>query len=230
VRIGGIRAVLFDFDGTLVNTEVLVYVQAFLSAVKQMGLEKANGFMCDQDIINFYRFKLCGVRRDRQSPALERAFPGADITALHKYFYDNSITIAKAVGVQRKAGVNEIFEYLHNKGIKIAIASMSKRPKLYEFCKIAGIDLTNVACIIGGTDIKNAKPHPEIYLKSMETLGVTPNETVVVEDSSIGAWAGVNAGCKTILVRDFAPVTPEIGRVIYKILNKDCLIQLKELL
>jgi DNA helicase-2/ATP-dependent DNA helicase PcrA len=225
-----IRAVLFDFDGTLIDTESY-YGRAFLQTIKRMGLDKTNNFKSDDDILNFYRFKLCGIRVDRQQVLLAETFPDTDILKLQDSVYHHDfVGLVESFGIPRKAGVNEIFEYLHGKGIRFAIASMSKRPKLLEFCGLSGIDLTNVECIIGGTDIINAKPHPEIYLKCMEQLGVSPDETVVVEDSTVGALSGINAGCKTVIVRDFAPLTPEICDLAYKVLEKDCLIQLKGIL
>jgi HAD superfamily hydrolase (TIGR01509 family) len=226
----GIRAVIFDFDGTLVNTEAL-YAQSFLNAVKKMGLDKTNDFECDADIINFYCSKMCGIRRENQRKLLSAIFPDTNIAEFQNTVYDSDFDeLVRTVGIPAKSGVNEIFEYLRQKGIKIAIASMSKRQKIIEFCAMAGIDLVNVVHIIGGTEVENAKPHPEIYLKCMAALDAAPNETVVVEDAPVGALAGINSGCKTIIVPDLAPIPPEIKDAAYKVLEKDCLIQLKELL
>lgn len=230
MRLGGIRAVLFDFDGTLVNTETL-YARSFVSAVKKMGLDKSAGFKTEKDIINCYRFKMCGVRRENQRALLSAIFPGIDVAEFQDKTYDGGFDkLVAEAGINAKPGVGEVFEYLHGKGIAVGIASMSKREKIERFCKMAGIPLDNVSIIIGGDGIANAKPNPEIYVKCMERLGVAPHETVVVEDSNVGAWAGVNAGCHTVVIRDMAPLSPETGRAVDKILKKDCLIKLKGLI
>ena len=54
--------------------------------------------------------------------------------------------------------------------------------------------------ILTGEDVKEGKPNPEVYLSAMKMLDVTPNETIVFEDSDIGIAAAVNAGCNYIKV------------------------------
>jgi beta-phosphoglucomutase-like phosphatase (HAD superfamily) len=224
-----ISAVIFDFDGTLVDTE-FIYARFFLQMAKEFGIDRANGFECDDDVIGFYRYVMCGVRWENQNKMLAQIFPGFDVKKYETVYREKVGGFLHEWGTRQKPGVPEIFEYLMNRGIKVAIASMTRKEKIKQICETAGIDLSKIECIFGGLDITNAKPDPEIYIKCMEALGVTPAETVVVEDSSVGALAGLAAGCRTVVVRDFAPITPEVEEKAFAVLEKDCLIKLKTLL
>jgi beta-phosphoglucomutase-like phosphatase (HAD superfamily) len=215
-----ISAVIFDFDGTLVDTEKC-YAIAFAYTAEELGLDKGAWFYC---------CNLGGIRWGEQKNLLLQFFPDIDINYYEECFHRNIDRVFAELGVARKAGVAEVLDYIKSKNLKIGIASMSKKETIEDSCIKAGIDMSKIDYIFGGDDIKNAKPNPEVYLRSMEKLEVSPSETIIVEDSLVGAIAGISSGARTVIVCDVQPIPREVADKAYCVFEKNCLIKLKTLL
>ena len=97
------------------------------------------------------------------------------------------------------AGVIELMKAAKAAGVKCAIGSSGCRENVEMIIEGLGIaDLIDAS--ISGSDVTHGKPHPEIFIKAYEALGLKAEECVVVEDAITGIKAGVAAGCKCIAV------------------------------
>jgi HAD superfamily hydrolase (TIGR01509 family) len=97
------------------------------------------------------------------------------------------------------AGLIELLREAKKAGIKCAIGSSGCRENVEMIIEGLGIaDLIDVS--ISGSDVTHGKPHPEIFIKAYEDLGLKAEGCVVVEDAVNGIVAGVAAGCKCIAV------------------------------
>ena len=96
-------------------------------------------------------------------------------------------------------GVVELIKMAKAAGIKCAIGSSGCRENVEMI--IEGLGLAElIDASISGSDVTHGKPHPEIFIKAYEALGLKPEECIVVEDAIIGIKAGLAAGCKCIAV------------------------------
>ena len=97
------------------------------------------------------------------------------------------------------AGLMELLQSAKKAGVKCAIGSSGCRENVEMIVEGLGIaDLIDAS--ISGSDVTHGKPHPEIFIKAYEALGLKAEECVVVEDAVNGIVAGVAAGCKCIAV------------------------------
>ena len=97
------------------------------------------------------------------------------------------------------AGLIELLQSAKKAGVKCAIGSSGCRENVEMIVEGLGIaDLIDAS--ISGSDVTHGKPHPEIFIKAYEALGLKAEECVVVEDAVNGIVAGVAAGCKCIAV------------------------------
>ncbi len=97
------------------------------------------------------------------------------------------------------AGLMELLQSAKKAGVKCAIGSSGCRENVEMIVEGLGIaDLIDGS--ISGSDVTHGKPHPEIFTKAHELLGLRAEECVVVEDAVNGIVAGVAAGCKCIAV------------------------------
>ena len=97
------------------------------------------------------------------------------------------------------AGLIELLQAAKKAGVKCAIGSSGCRENVEMIVEGLGIaDLIDAS--ISGSDVTHGKPHPEIFIKAYEALGLKAEECVVVEDAVNGIVAGVAAGCKCIAV------------------------------
>lgn len=174
-----IRAIITDFDGTLVDT-FEANLRAYQKAYQSVGLD-----------ITAEKYKECfGFRFERLMTATgvfdERT--ANIIREAKKEFYPQFFSYLKP----NKAlfGLIEGFKVL---GGKTAVASTARRENLMNVVNYLGI-ADHFDLIYAGVDVKEGKPSPEIYLKAMDALGVTPEETLIFEDSPVGLQAAEASG------------------------------------
>ncbi|MBU0647882.1 HAD family phosphatase [Patescibacteria group bacterium] len=178
-----IKAVIFDFDGVLVDSERL-HFKTHKRALKKFGVDLNVGDYRKLGMAkgsrSFYR-KLgekCGVDLDIERVQELR----------HKYFVELIESIKPAIGVV------DLLDSLKDK-YKLAVASRMGPKTLKELMEKTGLkDFFRV--IMSGADCRRNKPWPDVYLAVAEKLGVQPEECAVVEDSISGVGAGKKAGMK----------------------------------
>ena len=201
-----IKAVIFDMDGTLLDTE-RVYHVAWYATRDALGLPHDR----------FERaLKACTGRNYADACALFGEHLG-DILSFEEFVkartphYDAEI--ARRGGIPKKPGAEALFAYLKQNGYPIALATSTRREKVLEHLAEAGwADVFDV--IISGDMVENGKPDPEVYLKAAAALGVAPDECMGVEDSFVGVRAVHGAGMFTVMVPDMFEPTPEIAALI----------------
>lgn len=181
-----IDAVLFDFDGTLCDTERhnLVLVREVL---EELGVAIPDGEL----------FALSGGDDRVVIPPLLEKYDSAytidDYERLRDYCYR---TYAEA-DLELEPGAREIVEGLRARGIAVGLVSTTiSRCILTALNRLRALDLFDV--MICGDMVSRCKPDPEPYLRALELLGVEAGRTMVFEDSEAGVAASRAAGCYTI--------------------------------
>lgn len=115
------------------------------------------------------------------------------VTMIIKNFYENDVKL--------KDGVSDLLEYCYTKGIKMCIASATDKNLIkiaLEHCKIEKYFSNILSC----ADIGKGKEEPDIYLKALECLSTTIEETCIFEDSHIAIKTAHNIGIKTVGIYD----------------------------
>ncbi len=133
--------------------------------------------------------------------------------------------IADRDGLPVKKGVRELLQYLQEKEVLLGLASSTRLKTVAEELKQAGLyDYFRV--VMGGDQLKNSKPEPDIYLMTCEKMGIPPEKGYAVEDSYNGIRAAYRAGMRPIMVPDMLPATEEMRQK--SIIVLDDLLQVKE--
>ena len=180
-----IKAIITDFDGTLVDTyeaNLRAYQEAYHSVGKDISDETYRKFFG----VRFER--LMSVTGINDSKAIE-AIREAKRLSYPKYF----------TFLKRNDALLELIAGFHQYGGKTAIASTARRENLMSVVNYLGIEEC-FDLIYSGEDVKEGKPSPEIYFKAMDALGVTPQETLIFEDSSVGIDAARASGAKCMII------------------------------
>ncbi|WP_062352417.1 HAD family hydrolase [Bacillus kwashiorkori] len=183
-----LKALIFDFDGTIVDTESLwfeVYYEYFKKKYNyQLPIETfSKGIGSDGEFL----FKLIGTDLGEELNMDEC------LIELHSLFSDHSESL-----VVRKGVVNLIND-AHKAGYKLAIASSSTKQWVLHY--LHKFNLTNYFPIIKTRDdVHEVKPNPELYFKTIEALKLHPSEIVVMEDSYNGSMAATRANLRCIAV------------------------------
>ncbi|EKN66125.1 HAD superfamily hydrolase [Neobacillus bataviensis LMG 21833] len=183
-----IKAVIFDFDGTIIDTETIWF------HVFQELLEEK--FKLDLPLEEFA--KSIGTTDDEFFQYIESQI-GMKINL-------NEInTLAKERFLEKKGilevreGVKEKLDEAKGLGYKIGLASSSSREWVEGFLK--QFDLWEYFSVIKTSeDVDKVKPDPELYLKALEELRVEPQEALAIEDSLNGALAAIEAGMTCIVI------------------------------
>lgn len=180
-----IKAVITDFDGTLVDT-FKANLYAYQEAFDKVGLR-----------LTEYKYRECfGFRFEKfmqavgvTDPNIAQQIKEEKLKAYPKYF-DH---------LRPNTALIQLIQSLHSKGCKTAIASTARKENLMNV--INHLDLNGIFDVIySGKDVKQGKPSPEIYIKAIEVLGVTPYETLIFEDSEVGVEAAKASGAHYMVV------------------------------
>ena len=201
------RAVVFDMDGLLLNTEALAR-RALLEAGRAHGLRLTDRF-CEL---------LIGVPAD-QCRQLLFEHHGHDAPA-DALFDAASRLLTDQIDhglMALKPGVIELLDWLDAAGLPRAVATSSARAKAMHHLERAGI-AGRFGAILCRDDVARGKPHPDLYLAAAEALAIAPALCLALEDSYNGVRAAHAAGMPVVMVPDLLPPTDEMFRLSHAVL------------
>jgi len=199
------KLIIFDLDGVLVEAKKIHY-DTLNQALKEIDEKYV---ITETEHLSIYD----GLKTTQKLELLTKN------KGLHPEFYDDiwyrkqHLTIEAISQLQPDTRLIEVFKQLRDKGHKLACASNSiRRSVLVMLAKIGIIEYMDL--IISNEDVKNSKPHPEMYWKVMSMMSVLPEETLIVEDSPHGLLAASRSRANVLRVDNPHDLTLE------KILNK----------
>jgi len=202
-----LEAVVFDMDGTLLDTEAM-YKEAIFTACRLVGYE-----MTDE----FHR-GMIGHPRDRNRAALVDFFGPAFPLAAYLEHCSAAVRTRFRQSLSLKAGAMDLLQLVASIPLPTAVATSTPRDEAVEHLTLAGlIDFFPV--IVSRTDVSQGKPHPETYLRAASLLSVDPRNCLAIEDSHNGIRAAHAAGMATIMVPDMQTPTKEIRGLCVGILD-----------
>ncbi len=188
-----IKAVIFDVDGVIFDTEA-VWKEAFYKSLDEYNLKLDEDWRVNH---------LVGVSKDDFINNEQPNFPDIDVAKWRKSLHDYVLSACKMGKVGIKPWVKEIWQFLAKRGIEKAIATGGDGATLECMFNHIGVELDReFPVVVRGIDVLRGKPAPDIFLLAANKLGVLPNECVVLEDSLNGVRAGVSGGFNTIMVLD----------------------------
>lgn len=184
-----IRGVLFDMDGVLVDSEEYI-CKAAIMMFNELGLKVMPS--------DFKPFTGMGENRYLGGVADQYGL-AADIVKIKARTYEiyKSIVADKLYPLP---GAHEFISKCRNKGLKLALATSADSIKMEINLKGIGLTRETFDSILTGNDVENKKPHPEIYLKAAKSIGLKPEQCLVVEDAISGIKSGKDAGCRCLAV------------------------------
>ncbi|MBQ1385455.1 MAG: HAD family phosphatase [Erysipelotrichales bacterium] len=204
-------AVIFDMDGTLLDTE-RIYLELWPEVA---DVSRYPGF---RDAA----LKLVGIPANEGKHIFTELY-GEDFP--YDELWDKVISLFETryetLPLPVKPGALSLLRSLKEKGVKTALASSTPSPLAQNNLKNAGL-YDYIDFFITGEMVHHGKPDPEIFLLAAKTLGEKPEDCVVIEDSPDGIKAAHAAGMKVIMIPDLIEPTEEIRKMtdgIYNTLN-----------
>jgi len=184
-----LKAVLFDMDGVLVDSEEFI-CQAATEMFREIGL-----IVKPEDFIPFVG---AGENRYIGGVAEKYNFP-VDIQEVKKRTYEIYDTIVRNK-LKPLPGVKEFISTCRKRSLKIAVATSADEVKMRINLREIGLPIETFDITVNGLQIERKKPFPDIYLKAAELLSLVPKDCLVVEDAPNGVKAAKAAGMKCLAV------------------------------
>jgi HAD superfamily hydrolase (TIGR01509 family) len=186
-----LKGVIFDIDGTMIDTE-RIQSDAFIKVLNHHGIP-------DTELTQHGTVHNPG---ELTSDTWER------LKAIHKIPVDiETLSAHKRQAAMDELsgeltpmpGLIDLVVDLHNRGIKLALASSAQRDRIDRI--VEGLDLSGIFdVIISANDVTNVKPAPDAYQKAVELLGMSTDEVIVLEDAEVGVESARAAGVKVVAI------------------------------
>lgn len=194
------QGAIFDMDGLLFDTERM-YRDSWKQSAQQFGLVHNPDFPRT----------VCGSSGAHMREIILQYYPQVDAKA----FADDCILRVEReleTHVPEKTGVRDILQYFKQHGVRVAVASSSKRATVLHNLKQADI-LSYFDAVVSGDQVTHGKPAPDIFLLAAQQIGCEAENCYVFEDGTNGIRAGAAAGCTTIMIPDLTPPNAQLEQL-----------------
>ena len=197
-----IKAVVFDMDGTLVDTEK--YLVEYW--------EKA-GKLCGYPMTREDGLFLRSLASQYAVPAMKQRL-GEDFDYYKVRRCRIELMDKAGLPTECKPGAKEVLARLKERNIRTAVATASAEEKARRVLTETGL-YDSFSCVICAPDMEHGKPMPDVYLHACRVLGEKPKDCMAVEDSPNGVLSAFRAGLRTIMVPDLTAPDETIRDCLY---------------
>ena len=191
----GKKAVIFDMDGVIFDTEK-VYLDIWTEVFEKYGYK-----MTKELYVN-----VMGTGRKNVIKTFLENF--GDDLPIEKMYEEKDNQLFYRIenqGIPLKEGVKELFSMLKEKDYKIALATSAKKERVEKQIKDKWLK-ESFDAIVCGDDVEKGKPSPDIFLKASKVLNVPVENCLVVEDANSGIEAAINGGFNTVMIPDLVNI------------------------
>lgn len=193
-----LRALIFDVDGTLAETEE-AHRQAFNETFVDEGL---NWHWSVEDYRRLLKTTGGKERMKAYRTELGVGLPtDSDIAQIHKRKTDRYVQILSSGQLALRFGVAKLIAAGKAAGLKIAVSTTTNRPNVEALCQCCwGKSADEVFDVIAaGDEVGVKKPAPDVYLLALRRLGMTPEQAIAFEDSENGVLSAKSAGLRVLV-------------------------------
>lgn len=210
------KAVLFDMDGVLVDSEELICKAAIL-ALREFGIEA--------EPLDFREF--VGAGEDKYVGGTAEKLGGKYVPEMKARTYEIYAELAKKGSIVYD-GVKTVLTSLKEAGLALAVCSSADLVKVECNLEAIGLEPDFFDALLTGSDVERKKPFPDIYLAGAKAVSLSPAECIVVEDAVNGVQAASAAGIVSIavttsfsreLLHEATHVVNDIREILSLILN-----------
>lgn len=189
-----VRAVIFDMDGLLIDSErVILDCWRETAAAQSLDLDDS------------LWLSMVGLH-DAGCTELLNGLLGAERAQRLTFQCKRSYDLLVEDGLPLKAGARELLQDLFDLGVPLAVATSTRGERARIKLARSGID-GYFSHVVTSSDVAHAKPAPDLYLLAAERLSIPSGECIAIEDSEFGVRAASAAGMRVIQVPDLVPPT-----------------------
>ncbi|MBL6596627.1 MAG: HAD family phosphatase [Candidatus Puniceispirillum sp.] len=188
-----IKAVIFDMDGLLLDTETLSF-QSFVTTASRYDL--VVGIDDYRGMIGLNAATGIDILRAMLPPQLDAVTFKNEWLDIYRQLLVGDVPV--------KAGAHAVLKSLHQVNMPCAVATSSSGRKARDMLTRTGL-MPYLQHVTGGDEVPAGKPAPDVYLDVAQKLGVAADDCLAFEDSNNGTTAAIAAGMKVIQIPDLAP-------------------------